>query len=374
MYSIYLEYAPHGSLAAVLRQARLSQGATIPRGLEEIDIRCFLAQIASGLDACHNYVDGKGKSVPIVHRDLKPDNILIGVDGRPQLADFGLATKLPPSGYLSQWMGTRPYMAPEFFAEDGVMTTCATDMWAVGCILYEMCTMHQLIRTRHPVDTSQAAREDLRIAKKILSVSKPPMPSDYTPWMTSLVHQLLSQDPAARPTTQDILRTQEMQVEEDIIQCQELSRQIRTDEDMAQLNAQYEACRLDNQRKDQEWSAKLQAWVETQEQKCQDLLSDDAQLQEHMAQNQIRHAKEQKKAQGLAKLEEHVAEEERQLAWRRANRRQYVWDQQQRVRQRWAEVGQEAVKAYALEQALIARNRRLDAMEHKLRAEGIMAD
>ena len=99
-------------------------------------------QISSAIDAAHK----KG----IVHRDLKPANIKLTADGAVKVLDFGLAKMADkPAPELSQVltitahvtqpglvMGTASYMSPEQ-ARGGAVDT-RTDIWALGCVLYEM--------------------------------------------------------------------------------------------------------------------------------------------------------------------------------------------------------------------------------------------
>ncbi len=94
-------------------------------------------QVVDALAEAH----GKG----IVHRDLKPSNVKIAEDGRVKLLDFGLAKSVPGTGgreagtattLSGTVLGTAPYMSPE--QARGLQIDRRTDIWAFGCLVYEM--------------------------------------------------------------------------------------------------------------------------------------------------------------------------------------------------------------------------------------------
>jgi hypothetical protein len=107
---------------------------TIDRGaLEPARAAHLVSQVASALDAAHER--------DLIHRDVKPANILVTAQDHVYLTDFGLtkhASSISGLTRTGQWMGTVDYTAPEQI--EGVSVTSQTDVYSLGCVLFEALT------------------------------------------------------------------------------------------------------------------------------------------------------------------------------------------------------------------------------------------
>ena len=155
-----------------------------PLGLDEtVDLA---AQLGRGLDALH----ARG----VLHRDVKPSNVLLDGEGTAALADFGLArsadsTRLTAEGQL---LGTPHYLAPELI--EGCEATRLSDIYALGCVLFECVTGEPPFAGRGAAEIGFAHLTEL-----------PPDPRRRRAELPEgVAHALLAaleKDPAARPTT-----------------------------------------------------------------------------------------------------------------------------------------------------------------------------
>jgi eukaryotic-like serine/threonine-protein kinase len=143
----------------------------------------YVRRLLRGLGAIHD--------AGIVHRDVKPQNVLVGDDGMLRVTDFGIA-RGPRADTLTDFgatVGTAAYMAPEQIRGESV--SAATDLYAVGVVLFELLTGRLPFRGEHPV------------AFMVVPLQQPaPAPSqfadDIPPALDAVVLRALAKNPADR--------------------------------------------------------------------------------------------------------------------------------------------------------------------------------
>jgi serine/threonine-protein kinase len=187
--ALVLELVEGPTLAERIAQGRLPLGEALP----------IAEQIAQALAAAH--AEG------VIHRDLKPANVKVRPDGAVKVLDFGLAKALQPESgaaeidltqsptlatpatQLGMILGTAPYMAPE--QVEGEAVDARADLFAFGCVLYEMITAKRAFDGKNVPDTlSRILREEpVPVRKRV-----PGLPSRLS-W---LLEKCLAKSPADR--------------------------------------------------------------------------------------------------------------------------------------------------------------------------------
>uniref|UniRef100_A0A8D2Q7I5 non-specific serine/threonine protein kinase n=1 Tax=Varanus komodoensis TaxID=61221 RepID=A0A8D2Q7I5_VARKO len=130
----------------------------------------------------------------ILHRDIKSQNIFLTKDGTIQLGDFGIARVLNSTVELARTcIGTPYYLSPEICENKPYNNK--SDIWALGCVLYEMCTL------KHAFEAGNMKN----LVLKIISGSFPPVSVHYSHELRCLISQLFKRNPRDRPSVNSIL-------------------------------------------------------------------------------------------------------------------------------------------------------------------------
>lgn len=169
--------------------------------ISEDDIWGIFMQLVLALFECHRRKD---KKMMILHRDLKPSNIFLDDKRNPKIGDFGFAkainqnvseTQKQQDNYAKTYLGTPTYMSPELLTTDNAEYNEKSDIWSLGCIIYEMAAL------RPPFQ----AENELTLALKIKEGQFDRMPSQYSEELMRTVKWMLKVEPKQRPNVEDLL-------------------------------------------------------------------------------------------------------------------------------------------------------------------------
>ena len=130
-FNIVMEYCDGLDLRKYINEHK-ANGEKINKYL----IYYFIIDICQGLKEIH--------SKNLIHRDLKPENLFLTEEENIKIGDFGIAKQLSNvNEYAKTQTGTILYMAPEVL--NGKEYNNKVDIWALGCIIHELCTFHFLL-------------------------------------------------------------------------------------------------------------------------------------------------------------------------------------------------------------------------------------
>jgi serine/threonine protein kinase len=131
----------------------------------------------------------------IIHRDLKPENVFLTNGSTVKLGDFGLSKLLSAHDFASTYVGTPFYMSPEICSSERY--SGKSDIWSLGCIMYELCTLEPPFN----------ARSHLELIQKIRLGKVKPLPSRYSKELGMIIATCLRVNPDERPDTAQMLQT-----------------------------------------------------------------------------------------------------------------------------------------------------------------------
>lgn len=173
---IIMEYCEKGDLSQLIKKQMLPENK----------IWKYFIQTCMGLEYLH--------SKQILHRDVKALNIFLSNDDSIRIGDLGVAKILNNTACFAQTqVGSPYYLSPELCEEKPYNTK--SDVWALGCVLYEMCT------TKHPFTAPNQAALLLKIVKGCYM----PLPPEFSPGIREIVDLLLEKDYKKRPSIQAVL-------------------------------------------------------------------------------------------------------------------------------------------------------------------------
>jgi tRNA A-37 threonylcarbamoyl transferase component Bud32 len=194
-YAMVLEYVHGYDLGRWLKYLQLK--ALVMPWEEAI----FIAlRVLEALGYAHGYQRADGSSAEIVHRDISPGNVLLDLDGRVRLADFGIARMAATTGdqYKTETgvlKGKIAYLAPELFS--GLPPSPASDIYACAVVLYQM------LAGQNPF----TAHNDSRVMWRVIMEGPTPLGrqrDDLPPGLDQSLSVALCKDPARRHRSAEV--------------------------------------------------------------------------------------------------------------------------------------------------------------------------
>jgi serine/threonine-protein kinase len=194
---VVLEYVDGQDLGRILERAQ-AQEIQIPLSFSTH----IVSEILDGLHHAHELKDSNGESLGLVHRDLTPRNVFIRYDGEIRVGDFGAsimtATEIP-----DEIMGSPGYLSPEQARLEPLDRR--TDVFAVGCILYELLVGAPAFNVEN--------KKDAQILRMHQTGTINPIPRDVPEALSLVVEIACSRDPEDRYPSAAEMRSALMRTE-----------------------------------------------------------------------------------------------------------------------------------------------------------------
>ncbi|KAB1226105.1 Mitogen-activated protein kinase 3 [Morella rubra] len=149
-------------VATELMDTDLHQIIRSNQSLSEEHSQYFLYQILRGLKYIH--------SANVIHRDLKPSNLLLNANCDLKICDFGLARLSAENEFMTEYVVTRWYRAPELLLNSSDYTA-AIDVWSVGCIYMELMNRRPLFPGKDQMHQMRLLIEVLKLIMLLFHTS-----------------------------------------------------------------------------------------------------------------------------------------------------------------------------------------------------------
>ncbi|KAK3237045.1 hypothetical protein CYMTET_52850, partial [Cymbomonas tetramitiformis] len=186
---IVLPFCNCGSMDVLLRKHR-EKGMRVQEGM----VLDWFAQLLLGLEYLHYR--------KVLHRDIKPDNVFItntttlgcATPMSVQFGDFGLSRIMEYTDAMAETICGTPYsMSPEIFRNRPY--NHKSDVWALGCVLYEICALHPPFEAKDLKELSQ----------RVKHTPLPPLSNNYSSALRALVGSMLNKDVRGRPSALELI-------------------------------------------------------------------------------------------------------------------------------------------------------------------------
>ena len=189
---LLLEWVRGAPLNAVL--------ARCPPGLPPAEVCEVTRQVSEALHAAWNTVDPTThRPMRVIHRDIKPSNLLLSVDGELKIVDFGIAKGNfwgKESETVSVVLGAEGYVAPERL--DGAPDSPAGDVYALGCVTYELLTARRIVLSLHRRHHAE------RLGRYLMHLRPAGLGPQQVRALTELIVAMAAYDPDERPNHAEV--------------------------------------------------------------------------------------------------------------------------------------------------------------------------